>query len=200
MKTRTIIALLALLLVGGAAAWKFIPHTLSHDECSDVYRHFADMRLEGVRVTYVQDKVINDTLRLPVTVLEAEDDRGWQQIDSLYGISRNLDALLNNPDIPDDVKEIFRDQQVAKVSVRTAHRETPEKSIGFDDPRPDDVQFYIYPLLRVVCIFETGNVKSNRDALMDVAWDKVDSIDAAMRTKTITKTKTKIQTKTFQTL
>ena len=200
MKTRTIIALLALLLVGGVAAWKFIPHTLSHDECSDVYRHFADMRLQGVRVTYVQDKVINDTMRLPVTVLEAEDDRGWQQIDSLYGISRNLDAMLNNPDIPDDVKETFRDQEVAGVSIRTAHRETPEKSIGFDDPRPDDVQVYIYRLLRVVCIFETGNVKSNRDALMDVAWDKVDSIDAAMRTKTITKTKTKIQTKTFQTL
>ena len=180
MKTRTIIALLSLLLVGGAAAWKFIPHTLSYNECSDVYRHFADMRLEGVRVTYVQDKKINDTLRLPVTVLEAESDRGWQQIDTLYGISRNLDALLNNPDIPDDVKETFRDKEAAGVSVRTAHRDTPEKSIGFDDPRPDDVQVYIYPLLRVVCIFETGNVKSNRDALMDVAWDKVDSIDAAM--------------------
>lgn len=182
MRHRTlIIIILSLLLVGGAAAWKFLPHTLSYDECSDVYRHFADMRLEGVRVTYVQDKVINDTLRLPVTVLEAEDDRGWQQIDSLYGISRNLDALLNNPDIPDDVKETFRDQQAAGVSVRTAHRETPEKSIGFDDPRPDDVQVYIYPLLRVVCIFETGNVKSNRDALMDVALDKVDSIDAAIK-------------------
>lgn len=177
MKTRTIIALLALLFVGGAAAWRFIPHTLGHDECSDVYRHFADMQLEGVRVTYVQDKIINDTLRLPVTVLEAENDRGWQQIDSLYGISKHLEALLNNPDLPDDVKETFRDQEAAGVSIRTAHRETPEKSIGFDDPRPDDVQVYIYPLLRVVCIFETGNVKGNRDALMDVAWDKVDSID-----------------------
>lgn len=184
MKPRTIIALLALLFVGGAAAWKFFPHTLNHDECSDVYRHFADMRLEGVSVTYVQDKVINDTLRLPVTVLEAESDRGWQQIDSLYGISRNLDALLNNPDIPDDVKEAFRDKEAAGVSIRTAHRKTPEKSIGFDDPRPDDVQVYIYPLLRVVCIFETGNVKSNRDALMDVAWDKVDSIDAARKNVT----------------
>jgi hypothetical protein len=185
MKPRTIIALLALLLVGGAAAWKFIPHTLGYDECSDVYRHFADMRMEGVRVTYVQDKVINDTLRLPVTVLEAESVRGWQQIDSLYGITKNLEALLNNPDIPDDVKETFRDQQVARVSVRTAHRETPEKSIGFDDPLPDDVQVYIYPQLRVICIFETGDVKSNRDALMDVAWDKVDSIDATLNHQNI---------------
>ena len=153
MKTRTIIALLALLLVGGTAAWKFIPRTLSHDECSDVYRHFADMRLEGVRVTYVQDKVINDTLRLPVTVLEAENDRGWQQIDSLYGISKHLDALLNNPDIPDDVKETFRDQEAAGVSVRTAHRETPEKSIGFDDPRPDDVRHREHPLVTGVGLF-----------------------------------------------
>ena len=184
MKTRTIIALLALLLAGGAAVWKYIPHTLSHDECSDVYRHFADIRLEGVRVTYVQDKMINDTLRLPVTVLEAETDRGWQQIDSLFGLSKHLEALLNNPDIPDDVKETFRDEETAGVSIRSAHRETPEISLGFDDPLPDDVQVYIYPLLRVVCIFETGNVKSNRDALIDVAWDKVDSIDAARNPQT----------------
>ena len=99
MKPRTIIALLALLLVGGAAAWKFFPHTLNHDECSDVYRHFADMRLPGVRVTYVQDKIINDTLRLPVTLLQAETDEGWYMVlPNLTQGSYTLSVKINSAD------------------------------------------------------------------------------------------------------
>ena len=97
MKARTIIALLTLLLAGGAAAWKFIPHTLSHDECSDVYRHFADMRLEGVRITYVQDKVINDTLRLPVTLLKAETDEGWEAFLRCRSVSIPTVPIVRHP-------------------------------------------------------------------------------------------------------
>ena len=92
-----IIGLLALLVVGGAAAWKWMPHRLSYDECSDVYRHFADMQLRGVQVTYVRDKVVNDTLRLPVTLLKAETDEGWKAIDDIFGCSRQIDEILNEP-------------------------------------------------------------------------------------------------------
>ncbi len=155
MKARTIIALLTLLLAGGAAAWKFIPHTLSHDECSDVYRHFADMRLEGVRITYVQDKVINDTLRLPVTLLQAESDAGWAILDSLFGLTADRNKLINDTTIPDEVKEGFLNN-TAEFYVRRAHRETPDKRIASGDTRPDDVSVYIFPNLRCVTIYETG--------------------------------------------
>lgn len=191
-----IITILALLLVGGAAAWKFLPHTLSYDECSDVYRHFADMRLPGVRVTYVQDKIINDTLRLPVTLLQAESDEGWAILDSLYGITENRNKLLNDPAIPDDVKEKFI-KDAPQFTLQRTHRETPDKKIAPGDTRPDDVSVYIFPDLRCVTIYETGIVEEEAQILFqnhkelkersrsqqwkatcDAALDLIDSIDA----------------------
>ena len=201
MKARTIIALLTLLLAGGAAAWKFLPHTLSHDECSDVYRHFADMQMEGVRVTYVRDKVVNDTLRLPVTLLQAENDEGWAAIDSLYGITADRNKLINDTTIPDDVKEKFI-KDAPGFTCQRSHRETPDKKIAPGDTRPDDVSVYIFPDLRCVTIYETGNEKEEAQvnnqnlrelkersrtqqckATCDAAIDHIDSIDAARNKK-----------------
>ena len=164
MKARTIIALLTLLLAGGAAAWKFNPHTLSHDECSDVYRHFADMRLEGVRITYVQDKVINDTLRLPVTLLKAETDEGWEAIDSLFGRNRQVEEILNDLGLPDSVKHEFLEMPFSFYSYR-AHRETPEKKIELEDMRSNDLFVYIFLNLRCVTIYEPIDAKTMRDAV-----------------------------------
>lgn len=211
MRHRTlIIIILSLLLVGCAAAWKFLPHTLSYDECSDVYRHFADMRLPGVRVTYVQDKIINDTLRLPVTLLQAETDEGWAAIDSLFGLTANRNILINDTTIPDEVKEGFLNN-TTEFYVQRAHRETPDKRIASGDIRPDDVSVYIFPDLRCVTIYETGiekelsqitlqNYKDLRERGMtreldeqsrtqqwddttDIAFDHLDSLDAARNKK-----------------
>ena len=201
MRHRTlIITILALLLVGGAAAWKFLPHTLSYDECSDVYRHFADMRLPGVRVTYVQDKIINDTLRLPVTLLQAETDEGWAAIDSLFGLTADRNKLINDTTIPDEVKEGFLNN-TAEFYVQRAHRETPDKKIAPGDTRPDDVSVYIFPDLRCVTIYETGIVEEAQvnnqnlrelkersrtqqwNATFGAACNHLDSLDAARNKK-----------------
>ena len=156
MRHRTlIIIILSLLLVGSAAAWKFLPHTLSYDECSDVYRHFVDMQMEGVRVTYIRDKVVNDTLRLPVTLLQAETDEGWAAIDSLFGLTADRNILLNDTTIPDDAKQLFL-SNAPQFTLYRAHRKTPYKSIAPGDTRPDDVSVYIFPDLRCVTIYETG--------------------------------------------
>ena len=203
MKARTIIALLTLLLAGGAAAWKFIPHTLSYDECSDVYRHFADMQMEGVRVTYVRDKVVNDTLRLPVTLLQAETDEGWAAIDSLFGLTADRNKLINDTTIPDEVKQTFL-RNSPSFTYQRSHRETPEQKIAPMDLCPDDVSVYIFPDLRCVTIYETGIEKEeaqvNNQNLMelkeqsrtqqskatcDAAIDHIDSIDAARNQETI---------------
>ncbi|MBQ6955154.1 MAG: hypothetical protein IJP80_00850 [Bacteroidales bacterium] len=128
MKRTLIFGLLGLLLVAGAAAWKFMPRVLAYDECSPVYRHFADMQLEGVRVTYIKDKQVNDTLRLPVTLLEAESDRGWELLDSLFGYTENQMKLLNDPDLPDNVKKTLLDNWPS-FECHRAHRETPEQVV-----------------------------------------------------------------------
>jgi hypothetical protein len=201
MKPRTIIALLALLLVGGAAAWKFFPHTLNHDECSDVYRHFADMRLPGVRVTYIQDKIINDTLRLPVTLLQAETDEGWAALDSLFGLTANRNILINDTTISDEVKQTFL-RNSPRFTYQRSHRETPEQKIAPMDLCPEDVSVYIFPDLRCVTIYETGIVEEEAqvnnqnlrelkersrtqqwNATSDIAFDHLDSLDAARNKK-----------------
>ena len=202
MRHRTpIITILALLLVGGAAAWKFLPHTLSYDECSDVYRHFADMRLPGVRVTYIQDKIINDTLRLPVTLLQAETDEGWAAIDSLFGLTADRNKLINDTTIPDEVKQTFL-RNSPSFTYQRSHRETPEQKIAPMDLCPDDLFVYIFPDLRCVTIYETGiekeeaqvnnqNLKELKErsrtqqwnATSDIAFDHLDSLDAARNKK-----------------
>lgn len=202
MRHRTlIIIILSLLLVGGAAAWKFLPHTLSYDECSDVYRHFVDMQMEGVRVTYVRDKVVNDTLRLPVTLLQAETDEGWAAIDSLFGLTADRNKLINDTTIPDDVKEKFI-KDAPRFTYQRSHRETPEQKIAPMDLCPDDVSVYIFPDLRCVTIYETGIEKEEAqvnnqnlrelkersrtqqwNATSDIALDHIDSIDAARNKK-----------------
>ena len=203
MKARTIIALLTLLLAGGAAAWKFIPHTLSHDECSDVYRHFADMQMEGVRVTYVRDKVVNDTLRLPVTLLQAESDAGWAILDSLFGLKADRNKLINDTTIPDEVKQMFL-RNSPRFTYQRSHRETPEQKIAPMDLCPEDVSVYIFPDLRCVTIYETGiekeeaqvnnqNLRELKErsrsqqckATCDAALDHIDSIDASRNKKNI---------------
>ena len=204
MRHRTlIIIILSLLLVGGAAAWKFLPHTLSYDECSDVYRHFADMRLPGVRVTYIQDKIINDTLRLPVTLLQAESDEGWAALDSLFGLTADRNKLINDTTIPDEAKRLFL-SNAPQFTLYRAHRKTPYKSIAPGDTRPDDVTVYIFHDLRCVTIYETGIVEEEAQILFqnhkelkersrtqqwnatsDIAFDHLDSLDAARDQETI---------------
>lgn len=57
MKRYTLITLLfSLLAVGAVALWRFMPRKLNAEECSTVYRHFADMHLYGVSVVYIRDK------------------------------------------------------------------------------------------------------------------------------------------------
>ena len=202
MRHRTlIITLLSLLLVGGTAAWKFLPHTLSYDECSDVYRHFADMRLPGVRVTYIQDKIINDTLRLPVTLLQAETDEGWAAIDSLFGLTADRNKLINDTTIPDEVKRLFLNN-ASQFTTQRSHRETPEQKIAPMDLCPEDVSVYIFHDLRCVTIYETGIVEEEAqvnnqnfrelrersrtqqwNAIYDAACNHLDSLDAARNKK-----------------
>lgn len=181
MRKSTLISLLmALLLLGCLAIWRYMPRALSYDECSPVYRHFADMQLEGVRVTYIKDKLVGDSVRVPVTLLEAETDRGWELLDSLFGYSKHINSILNNPDLPDDVKALFLDDY--HVGTFMAHRETPERRIAsWFDGRPDDVTVYLQPHYRRICIFEPADEES-LDAAFEQMYDDMEELDSIRST------------------
>lgn len=165
MKRYTLITLLfSLLAVGAVALWRFMPRKLNAEECSTVYRHFADMHLDGVSVVYIRDKKIDDTLRLPVTVLHAETDRGWQQIDSIFGYARRIEEICGMPDLPDSVKREFIESLHSFYGYH-AHRDTPETVGNRDDIRPDDIAVFIFLNRRCVTIYEPTDFARQYEAL-----------------------------------
>ena len=67
--------LLCLLTVGVSAAITYWRHTVPLAECSEVYRQYRHQ--PGVRAAFIRQMPINDTLRLDMTLLEAEDSAAF---------------------------------------------------------------------------------------------------------------------------
>ena len=202
MKRSTVIILImSIIVVGAVAVWRLVPRQLAAEECSDVYRHFAEMQLPDVRVTFIQNKRINDTLRLPVTLLEAETDAGWDLLDSLFGRKQQNEAMMNDPTIPDEVKRLWQNTEYDVFFYR-AHRETPLTTIEAGSARPSDVTVQMLPHNRCAMIIEPLSRKEEKaliqsainenarleeeralhersyDAIIDAQLDYVDSLDA----------------------
>ena len=68
-----------LLLLAVVTAWRMRPEPV---EGSELYQRYKD--LPGVRVGFIKDFPLNDTLTCDVTTFEALTDEGWQwMLDSL---------------------------------------------------------------------------------------------------------------------
>ena len=70
--------LICLLLLCGGGAVLLLPQVIPFDQCSDVYKRYADM--DGVDATFIKDYKVNDTVRVDVTLLEAQTDSAWTQL------------------------------------------------------------------------------------------------------------------------
>lgn len=195
MKRSTLIILvLSLLLVGSVAAWRFVPRQVDGDEIFHRY-----VGLEDVCVTYIRDKKVGDSIRVPVVLLEAESERGWEVLDSLFGYTASSEKLLAeimaNPDIPDWVIELYQDEKPS-VEVYRAPRNNPERKIEVGAGREDDVMVYIQAYRRRITIVAPPNAhdgvvaisdaiketdrdaKEMRWALLDEVMDDMDAIDS----------------------
>lgn len=195
MKRSTLIILvLSLLLVGSVAAWRFVPRQVDGDE---VFHRYVG--LEDVCVTYIRDKKVGDSIRVPVVLLEAESERGWEVLDSLFGYTASSEKLLAeimaNPDIPDWVIELYQDE-TPSVQAHRAPRNNPERNIEVGAGREDDVIVYIQAYRRRITIVVPPNVhdgdvaipdamketdrdaKEMRWALLDEVMDDMDAFDS----------------------
>lgn len=166
MKRSTLIILvLSLLLVGSVAAWRFVPRQVDGDE---VFHRYVG--LEDVCVTYIRDKKVGDSIRVPVVLLEAESERGWEVLDSLFGYTASSEKLLAeimaNPDIPDWVIELYQDEKPS-VEVYRAPRNNPERKIEVGAGREDDVMVYIQAYRRRITIVMPPNVHDGVVATSD---------------------------------
>ena len=115
-------------------------------------------------MVYIRDKKIDDTLRLPVTVLHAETDRGWQQIDSIFGCSKQIEEICSMPDLPDSVKREFIESLHSFYGYH-AHRNAPQTVVSRDDIRPDDIAVFIFLNRRCVTIYEPTDFARQYEAL-----------------------------------
>ena len=68
----------ALLLACAGVWWVFQTRQLPLSECSEVYRQYCHQ--PGVRAAFIRQMPINDTLRLDMTLLEAEDSAAFADL------------------------------------------------------------------------------------------------------------------------
>lgn len=67
-----------LLIVLGTLTVKLWPRTVPFDQCSVAYQTYASQ--PGIRAAFIKDYRINDTVRVDVTLLEAQTDSAWTQL------------------------------------------------------------------------------------------------------------------------
>ncbi len=68
-------AIIFLTIVLVALAVRLWPRTVPFDQCSEVYKRYADM--DGVDATFIKDYKVNDTVFVDVTLIEARSDSAW---------------------------------------------------------------------------------------------------------------------------
>ncbi len=99
MRRRWLITLFLLVVVPTAFAFvRTHPRTLKPEECSELYRRYADS--PDIRATYVKNYRVNDTLTLNATLLEATTDSGWAILLNDFKVppyTPEMLKLLTNP-------------------------------------------------------------------------------------------------------
>jgi len=84
----TIIILATIAVVAGGMAWLCWPRALPEEECSEVYRQWADV--DGVEATFLRGYRVNDSVTVDATLLQATDSAGWDSLAVFYGFSLSL--------------------------------------------------------------------------------------------------------------
>lgn len=75
----------SLLLFGLGAVVIFMPQVVPMDKCSDLYKRYAN--IDGIGATFIKDYKVNDSVFVDVTVLEATDSVGWQELRADFKLS-----------------------------------------------------------------------------------------------------------------
>ena len=84
-----------LAVLGVALAVRLWPRTVPFDQCSDLYKQYANV--DGIDATFIKNFKVNDTVFIDVTLLEAKNDSAWL----------TLQTNLSIPIIPEEYRELF---------------------------------------------------------------------------------------------
>lgn len=83
-KNWPITILICILLLGGGAIVLLWPRTVPFEQCSEIYQKYANV--EDIKVSFIKDFKVNDTVFVDVTLLEAIDSTGWDILQHEFAI------------------------------------------------------------------------------------------------------------------
>lgn len=138
----TVVILLCLLLVAGAAVLVLTPRTVPLDECSPLYRQYAGH--EGIKASFVKDYPVDDTTLVDVTLLHATTDSAWVKL-CQETFSYNY---------PDSIKEEILHGKA--VTLRVASEDNIRKTVIPTDTTRCNVVFYSAKTKHLI-VFRTEN-------------------------------------------
>ena len=154
MKKKAIIIVLIAMLLLGMLACLLWPRVVPLEECSEVYRRYEG--LEGIDAAYIKNYRVNDTLTLPVTLLEATTDSGWARLQKDFGVH----------EIPKEYEDLFYADS-NKVSVKKYIN--PENPL---DTQSDDL-VATSRYKRAICYFEIQNEEQREIMLNKLIKDNM---------------------------
>lgn len=154
MKKKAIIIVLIAMLLLGMLACLLWPRVVPLEECSEVYRRYEG--LEGIDAAYIKNYRVNDTLTLPVTLLEATTDSGWARLQKDFGV----------PEIPKEYEDLFYADS-NQVSVKKYVN--PENTL---DTQSDDL-VATSRYKRAICYFEIQNEEQREIMLNKLIKDNM---------------------------
>ena len=141
------------MLLLGMLACLLCPRVVQLEECSEVYRRYEG--LEGIDAAYIKNYRVNDTLTLPVTLLEATTDSGWAKLVSKFNVPMEMVELAkSNPDIDIWVGQALKDRPEVLCDVSELNEEEAQ-----------ELEIMTISMqMHTICIFHTCN-KQEMDAI-----------------------------------
>lgn len=97
------------------------PRQLPLEECSQLYRDYADN--PHVTVAFIKDFPVNDTLRADVTTLQATTDSAWCALLFDFGMPQELIELYNSD------KSLFIGEDVNTITKTYIDKNNPKKHL-----------------------------------------------------------------------
>lgn len=141
---------ICLLLLGGGGAVLLLPQVVPFDQCSDVYKRYADM--DGVDATFIKDYKVNDSVYVNVTLLEAHTDSAWTI----------LQTDFNVPIIPEEYRELVASSN--SVDFWLASKDNPKDRTDTIISHNDII--VMSRQMQTICICHIEN-RHQSDAIMD---------------------------------
>lgn len=149
---------LSLLAVLAAVAWRCWPRTVPLSKCSEVYQRYHDT--PGIQASFIKNKQINDTLRLDMTILEAEDSLAFANMLKSMGKSDEYitDILSLGGNTDKCYSGTFRRRELG--------------SLGDSDDANNEVRS-VFPVRMTVAIFHTRTAEELKAVLQKSYYSKI---------------------------